>query len=86
MNNKPITIALIGRSYSITDQQISDVDLTKLVDDTGSFTISRADLQRFPSDCSFDIILARGNQQVINNNTVVSLYNSDLVSSRMAIE
>lgn len=86
VNNKPVTIALIGRSYNVSGDQLLDVDFTKLVDDTGSFTISRTQLQMFPSNISFDIVIARANQEVINNNTVVTMYNSDLVSSRMAIE
>lgn len=86
VNNQPVTIALIGRSYSVSGDQLVDADFTKLVDDTGSFTITRAELQAFPSNISFDIVLARANQQVVNNNTVVTMYNTDLVSSRMAIE
>ncbi len=86
VNNAPVTIALIARSYNISGDQLVDVDFTKLVDDTGSFTINRSELQAFPLDISFDIVIARANQQVVNGNTVVTMYNSDLVSSRTAIE
>jgi hypothetical protein len=86
INNKPVTIALIGRSYTLSGDQLSNVDLTKLVDDTGSFTISRSELEMFGSGISFDIVIARANQEVVNTNTIVTMYNSDLVSSRMAIE
>ncbi len=86
INNKPVTIALIGRNYTLSGDQLVDVDFTKLVDDTGFFTISRAELEMFGAGISFDIVIARANQEVVNNNTIVSMYNSDLVSSRMAIE
>ena len=86
INDKPVTIALIGRSYTLTDEELIDLDFTKLVNDTGSFTISRSELQMFPANISFDIVIARANQEIVNNDTVVTLYNSDLVSSRLAIE
>ena len=81
-----MTIALIGRSNTLSGDQLIDVDFTKLVDDTGSFTISRSELEMFGDGISFDIVIARANQEVVNNNTIVNMYNSDLVSSRMAIE
>jgi hypothetical protein len=83
INNKPVTISLIGRSFTGSDQQLPDVDLTKLVDDTGSFTISRSELQIFPNDINLDIVLSRGNQEVVNSNTVMTMYNTDLVSSKI---
>lgn len=86
VNNNPVTISLIGRSHLVSGEQLVDVDFTKLVEDTGSFTITREDLQTFPSDIQFDIVIVRANQQVINNDTVVTMFNSDIVSSRMAIE
>lgn len=36
INDKPITISLIGRNYTLTGEELIDLDFTKLVDDTGS--------------------------------------------------
>jgi hypothetical protein len=84
VNNKPVTISLLGRSQVESGQDLSNVDLAKLVEDTGSFTISKSDLQIFPNDIRLDIVLSRGNQEVANGNTVITMYNTDLVSSKIA--
>jgi len=86
VNDKPITISLIGRSYGVNGDQLIDVDFTKLVSDTGSFTIQRSELDIFDPSTTIDIVVARANQTVINDNTLVTMYNSDLVASRIAIE
>jgi len=81
-NDKPISIILVSRLLESDGSPIDNVHLEKLVNDVGSHTINANELGIFPDKSTLDIALIRGNLEQFNN-TIVYLYNSDILSARI---
>lgn len=76
VNDLPISIVLISRQLDSN----KDTQLKKVVKDVGTFTIVSSDLSVFTKGSKIDVLLTRGNSETFGD-TVVNLYNIDLISS-----
>jgi len=83
LNEHPVTIELVLRSESEDGSLTSSsVNVTKIVYDTGDFTVPASDLAVFPNGSTIDIVIIRGNQERMDQNAF-TLYNSDLISAKV---
>ena len=76
VNDLPISIVLISRQLDSN----KDTQLKKVVKDVGTFTIVSSDLSVFSKGSKIDVLLTRGNSETFGD-TIVNLYNIDLISS-----
>ncbi|MDC0176589.1 hypothetical protein OAJ14_00320 [Polaribacter sp.] len=76
VNDLPISIVLISRQLDSN----KDTQLKKVVKDVGTFTINSSELSVFTKGSKIDVLLTRGNSETFGD-TVVNLYNIDLISS-----
>lgn len=76
VNDLPISIVLISRQLDSG----KDTQLKKIVKDVGTFTINSSELSVFTKGSKIDVLLTRGNSETFGD-TVVNLYNIDLISS-----
>jgi len=81
-NDLPISIVLVSRYLESDGSPIQNVHLEKVVNDVGSYTINANELGIFPDKSKLNVALIRGNIEQINN-TIVYLYNTDLISARI---
>lgn len=78
LNDLPISIVLISRKLGSS----KDIQLKKVVKDVGTFTINSSELSIFTKGSKIDVLLSRGNSETFGD-TVVNLYNIDLISSEV---
>lgn len=82
--NAKAFILLINRG-NITENKIVNLEnvyIKKIVDDNGSYTLSKRELEKFKSNNNIDIIISRGNQKIIDN-TAYTILTTDLITSKV---
>lgn len=75
-----VVVLIINRGYMEGNQTVNAEKLyiKKVVDDTGSFTLSKEELKKFKEDTYLDVIVSRGNQ-LLKDDVLHTAVTSDLI-------
>jgi hypothetical protein len=88
-NRNPVIILLVHRGLLDNPDALSISNITYMVkvDDNGRYSIPPTELSKFPVNSKLDILVSRGNQQILTVNggkeVNVTAYTSELVPARI---
>jgi hypothetical protein len=82
VNSKPyVTIMLVARQLENGDFIKENIRIQKTVNDNGTVTIDKSELQKFCTNCRLGITLLRGNYSIVDDLAVAAININSTVST-----